>query len=175
MIDLTSELWLPVVDWEVFYEVSEIGGMRSLDRIDRLGRHFRGRTLKPYMDPSGYPRVNLSGGGRLAPALQVHRLLMAAFAGPCPPGQEVRHWDGNPANCTLSNLLYGTRSDQRHDDVRNGRHFNASKTHCPKNHEYTSANTGYTPVGGRFCRICATERKVRWYLENKDRMNRHGS
>jgi hypothetical protein len=40
---------------------------------------------------------------------------------------------------------------------------NATKTHCPKNHEYTYENTGYT-ITRRYCKQCKKERAraTRW-------------
>ena len=62
------------------------------------------------------------------------------------------------------NLAYGTRTDQRFDDVRNGVHPMAGKTHCIRGHEFTPDNTRvYTaPRTGkthRFCRSCERDRR----------------
>jgi hypothetical protein len=55
---------------------------------------------------SGHLRVRIDGV-----AEYVHRLVLRAYVGPCPDGQEVRHLDGNPANNSVANLAYGTRSE----------------------------------------------------------------
>ena len=50
--------------------------------------------------------------------LLVHRLVLEAFVGPCPPGMECRHFpDGTRSNNVLSNLSWGTRK-QNHQDKR---------------------------------------------------------
>lgn len=93
---------------------------------------------------------------------KVHRLVMEAFVGPCPEGLEVLHWDDNPANNHLSNLRYGTRSENVKDRVRNGIHHFASRTHCLRGHEFTLENT-YNPPGHptkRMCRKCCHIRQV---------------
>lgn len=36
------------------------------------------------------------------------------------------------------------------------------KTHCPKGHEYTEANSTYSPKGWRRCRECGNERMRLW-------------
>jgi len=51
----------------------------------------------------------------------VHRLVAAAFIGPCPPGQEVLHDDDNPANNALNNLKYGTHRKNQGDMAARGR------------------------------------------------------
>lgn len=43
-------------------------------------------------------------------------------------------------NNSLSNLRWGTRSDNQLDSVRHGTHSNARKSHCPRGHIYCDAN-----------------------------------
>jgi hypothetical protein len=51
---------------------------------------------------------------------QIHRLVLEAFVGVCPPGMECCHFDGNPTNNQLSNLRWDTRSANRSDAIRHG-------------------------------------------------------
>ncbi len=51
----------------------------------------------------------------------VHRLVMAAFIGPCPEGYEVMHKDDNRANARLDNLCYGTHQENVQDTITKGR------------------------------------------------------
>lgn len=44
---------------------------------------------------------------------------------------------------------------------------NASKTHCPRNHEYTPENVYRPPHGGRTCRECERARCRRYYQRRK--------
>ena len=156
MDDVTPEHWLPVVGWEGFYEVSDFGRVRSLSHTARTGRRFDGKVRTLYLNPrDGYWRVTLSGGGRRSGPVLVHRLLMEAFTGPCPEGEETRHLDGNRANCVLSNLAYGTHDENMQDMIRHGTNYWANKTHCPKDHEYTPENTYIIPnSGSRACKQC---------------------
>ena len=50
----------------------------------------------------------------------VHRLILETFVGPCPDGMECRHLDGNPTNNNLSNLKWGTHSENVQDSIRHG-------------------------------------------------------
>lgn len=50
----------------------------------------------------------------------VHQLVLLTFVGPCPQGRECLHRDGNPQNNCLSNLAWGTRSENRSDAIRHG-------------------------------------------------------
>lgn len=73
------EEWRPVVGYEGYYEVSNLGGVRSLDRadVDNAGRHYRviGK-LKKHSISHGYPIVRLSKNGVRCNQF-VHRLLQA--------------------------------------------------------------------------------------------------
>jgi hypothetical protein len=52
--------------------------------------------------------------------LYVHRLVLEAFIGPCPPGLECRHLDRDPSNCRLDNLCWGTPLENNHDKRTHG-------------------------------------------------------
>ncbi|QZE10566.1 hypothetical protein SEA_SCOOBYDOOBYDOO_251 [Mycobacterium phage ScoobyDoobyDoo] len=102
---------------------------------------------------SGHLRLNLdTNKTRL-----VHRLVLEAFVGPCPPGMETRHLDDDPSNNRLSNLCWGTRLENTMDRVQNGIHNNTRKTECSRGHKYTAENTivSVTKTGtSRRCRTC---------------------
>lgn len=59
----------------------------------------------------------------------VHRLVAAAFLGPCPAGQEVMHKDDNPGNARLDNLSYGTHLENVRDAVAKGRIIDGEEHH----------------------------------------------
>lgn len=114
---MSAERWLPVVGWEGVYEVSDNGRVRSLTRHE--GQQIvHGRIKRPRLC-EGYPRVSLCKGGKQRSAF-VHRLVLAAFVGPCPEGQQCRHLDGNPRNNCLPNLAWGTPYENAQDRVRHG-------------------------------------------------------
>jgi hypothetical protein len=132
--------WLPVVGYPS-YEVSELGQVRSVDRVKvyesrdhysgktiTVTRHHRGRLLRPGPKGSGHLTVVLGRGNTRT----VHRLVLEAFVGPCPPGCESRHYDDNPANNRLTNLRWGTRSENLHDAMRNGKKPIGEKVHNAK-------------------------------------------
>lgn len=122
-----AEEWRAVPGFEGAYEVSNLGRVRSLERVVTVrGRHdgqarrrIRGRILKPGLSV-GRPVVNLSSDGSHRHAL-VHHLVLEAFVGPCPDGQECRHLDDNRQHNKLSNLEWGTRVENMADRRRNGR------------------------------------------------------
>jgi hypothetical protein len=144
----TPETWLPVVGYEGRYEVSDHGRVRSLARVVPGGRGglrpIPARVRVLMLDTHGYPFLQLWKENRHKNA-KVHRLVLAAFVGPCPAGLEVRHLNGKPTDNRLGNLAYGTHSENEQDLIRHGHHHELNKTHCPQGHEYTVGNTYRTP------------------------------
>jgi hypothetical protein len=151
-----TEIWRPVVGYEGQYEVSDLGRVRSLDRLvvyKRGGiRLFVGRIRRHSHIPSGHQIVKLSVNSK-SQAWWVHRLVAAAFIGPCPDGLEVCHNNGDPTDNQVQNLRYDTHKANMQDAVRQGRNAHARKTHCPRGHRYDR----FYP-GGRHCSICDGER-----------------
>ncbi len=159
-----TEEWRPVIGYEGLYEVSDLGRVRSLDRVvlrsNGAPHPWKGQILKPSAHPkNGHLSVRLyqSDRGR---TLEVHRLVGEAFLGPLPPGRETRHFDGDPANNRVRNLVYGTKSENNDDRVRHGTHHNSKKTHCPRNHGLVAPNlvASIARRGGRTCLACSRAR-----------------
>lgn len=125
------------------------------DQGDVLGP--RG-VLTRLIDACGYYRLGLYRDGKRVNC-RIHTLVAEAFIGPRPDGLVVRHLDGNHLNNHPSNLRYGTPSDNVRDSVFHGTQRNIRKTHCPRNHAFDSANTGYGPSGNRICRTCRRDRE----------------
>lgn len=111
-IAVPGEEWRPVVGWERFYRVSNLGRIYSLHQTGRLttGMHIRG----------GYRVVKLRDGDRRAHA-QVHCMVLEAFRGPRPtPNHDGCHGDGNPTNCRLDNLRWDTKAGNQADRILHG-------------------------------------------------------
>lgn len=156
-----NEEWRPVLGCESSYEVSNLGRVRSVDRVvnftDGRVRPYKGKELKLKTSPYGYHLASIEGRWRF-----VHRLVLEAFIGPCPPGMECRHLDDNKTHNRLPNLCWGTRIENRADMIRNGKHHNARKTECIHGHPLVGENV-YGSTGNRHCRTCSIERACRRY------------
>ena len=82
--------------------------------------------------------------------VSVHRLVLEAFVGPCPPGCETRHLNGNPADNRLCNLAWGTHRENAADKVRHGtaprgeRNPSAKLTEADVREVRTLVEQGYT-------------------------------
>lgn len=166
-----TERWMPVTGYEGIYEVSDHGRVRSLNRVDCRGQRRHSRIIKPRIESrSGYPTVQLFSDGKPR-SLRVHRLVAKAFL-PNPDAlPQVCHGDGNPTNNTLSNLRWGSASENMHDTVKHGRHAMVNKTHCKQGHEFTPENTGHhRNEQHRYCITCSRHRAAEHYRRrNKER------
>jgi hypothetical protein len=99
--------------WTCLFRVSRGVGQGSFF-IETWG--WRRRKLSP--DKKGYLRVTvpLEGGGSVR--AKVHHLVLAAFEGPKPEGQECRHLDNVKTNNARGNLCWGTPEENREDSKR---------------------------------------------------------
>ncbi len=91
------------------------------------GTHI-GRVLTPQLKPCGHIHTRLTRNKKTTTHL-VHKLMLEAFVGPCPPNMVSRHLDGNGANNCLSNVVYGTRSQNVFDDIKHGNRVDTKGSH----------------------------------------------
>ena len=155
------ETWKPINGFPG-YLVSDHGRVLSGDRPDTCGRWRTGRILRQLTDEHGYRRVTLYRGGE-SYNRKVHSLVLEAFIGPRPAGLETRHLDGDPANNRITNLRWGTRSENVADVLRHGTHHNAVKETCNRGHVLAAPNLRPSALR-RGWRICLACDRARAYL-----------
>lgn len=120
-----TEVWKDIEGYEGIYQVSNLGNVRSLDRIvqfrDGRKAHFRGIQRKPVRKQDGYLHVMFSNGTGTEKSITIHRLVALAFV-PNPDGySEINHKDEDKENNRADNLewcnrqyncQYGTRGER---------------------------------------------------------------
>lgn len=118
------------------YRVGDDGSLWVL-RFDR-NKKQRWRQIKGG-DLNGYRRASLHNKhGRYftkePPLLvMIHVLVLTAFVGPCPEGMECRHFpDRNRSNNRLTNLSWGTRTENMQDKFAHDTHQRGSKSGMAK-------------------------------------------
>ncbi|MGG2111786.1 NUMOD4 motif-containing HNH endonuclease [Lysinibacillus pakistanensis] len=117
---LTMEQWKAIVEFEGFYEVSNLGRVRSLDRVTKSGQLRKGKYINSsYINKCGYKEVRLYVDGKQYTKL-VHRLIAMAFIpNPFNLGT-VNHIDGVKTNNDISNLEWCTQEDNNTHAWRTG-------------------------------------------------------
>jgi hypothetical protein len=161
------EQWRPVIGFEELYEVSDLGRVRSLPR--KVKRRFvyatlNGKVLRPFPNNQGYLQVTLVGEGQRRKLL-VHRMVLAAFTGPCPQGMEGCHEDGDHLNNRLDNLRWDTPKKNHADRVRHGTFWQLNRRACPQGHLYWPGNLVPLPPSkrnrqNRLCLACKRAQAV---------------
>lgn len=170
MAESTPERWLPIAGYEGFYEVSDLGRIRSVDRVvPWMGRtrSLRGKVLNPSKNQAGHLVVGLSREG-VQIVHKVHQVVIRTFVGPQPEGMDTRHLNGIHEDNRLVNLRYGTRRENVQDMIKHRGHPNALKTHCKWGHPLSGDNLYVSPSNGqRCCRACRADQSRRRYLARK--------
>lgn len=112
------EIWKDVVGYKNYYQVSNLGKVRSVTRdiVSTTGQHrtIKGRVLKLQRHTAQYLTVNLYSEG-CSVRKYVHQLVLETFIGPNPPKYECCHNNGDKANNHLGNLRWGSRSENLKD------------------------------------------------------------
>lgn len=94
----------------------------------------------------GYGRLVFDGHKHSAP-----RVAWELLVGPIPSGMEPDHLCRNPPCVNPDHLEIVTHAENTRRGIVGIN--NRLKTHCPKGHEYSEANT-FVRSGSRHCRTC---------------------
>lgn len=106
------EIWKPVLGYEEFYEVSNIGRVKSLQRI--ISRSVSGnylkkeKILKQVFDKDGYAII-----GSLDKLLKVHRLVAIAFIENQNNLPQVNHINGMKSDNRVENLEWVSNRENK--------------------------------------------------------------
>lgn len=117
---IQSEEWRPITMFPG-YEVSNLG------RVRWHGRRLR----KPVRDAKGYPRVSFWINGK-SRQIYIHKLVAEAFLGPRPEGMVVRHGPDGNGNPAVTNLQYGTPTENEADKADHGTKIVGEKHYANK-------------------------------------------
>jgi hypothetical protein len=125
--EAAEERWLAVEGWPG-YDVSDYGRVRTWWRWRHMGRNGLEwlRDGMPSILPSWnvpYPMVNLKRQDGARQSAYIHLLVLEAFVGPRPtPRHQACHSpDPDKANVRLSNLRWGSQSENNIDRLQHGR------------------------------------------------------
>jgi hypothetical protein len=100
-----SEIWKDVVEFEGFYQVSNIGNFRRHPDKQSKSKYRKVLPLerKTHINKLGYPYATLCKDN-ITSKKTLHQLVAAAFIPNFQYGMVVNHLDGDKQNNALSNL-----------------------------------------------------------------------
>lgn len=117
------EYWCDVNGYEGIYQVSNLGNVRSLDRVitRKNGKKLaiKGQLMKLHLDHRGYLRLNLRHLGKDKNS-KIHRLVAQAFL-PNPHNKpQVNHLNGDKLDNNVCNLEWCTQNENIEHAFANG-------------------------------------------------------
>ena len=104
---MEQEIWKPVKGFEGYYEISNLGRVKSIDRFVKRGNslfHCKEYILKQFINHYGYLEVSLRVGGRKTNKL-IHRLIAESFI-------------ENPENKPCVDHINTIRTDNRIENLK---------------------------------------------------------
>lgn len=109
------EVWKDIEGYEGFYQVSNFGRVKSLEKEFKAGRSYglrmmKERILKHGTNSGGYQVVVFSKDEKKR-SFSVHRIVAETFIPNPECKKEVNHIDGNKTNNHVDNLEWSTRSE----------------------------------------------------------------
>ena len=126
--------------------------------------------------PEGYGQVTYAERRKYGTPLAHRVAWMKANGRTIPKGGKILHSCDNPPCVNPDHLSLGTQSRNILDAYGRGRmkganKFNASKTHCARNHPYDEQNTLIDGRGHRACRTCHKENQARYTARKKGNLS----
>lgn len=116
------EIYKDIDGYIGYYQISNLGNVKSLARVDKTNHKVKEKILKPMINTYGYKVINLSVDGDMKQH-HIHRLVMDAFK-PNPDPQtytQINHKDENKQNNCVDNLEWCTPNYNSNYGTRNER------------------------------------------------------
>lgn len=111
---MKNEIWKSVKGYESYYEVSNLGRIRTIERYIILPTHKylkKQKLLTQYEDGRGYFHVKLYDGKGKPRSLTTHRIVATTFLNNPHNLLEINHIDHNKKNNNVDNLEWISRGD----------------------------------------------------------------
>lgn len=110
--DIEGEIWNDIPGFDGIYQASNLGRVKSCDRVAQNGRSWIGRIRRQNKSSSGVLILCLAVGDGTMTTRSVQSLVFEAFNGVVSiPKMQVAHKDYNVLDNKISNLHLMTRID----------------------------------------------------------------
>lgn len=114
------QAWKPCPDFELSYEISNFGEVRSVDRtVPNRNGLIKGKVIKQVLNKKGYSQVRLYKNNKYL-IQNPHRLVAKAFIPNLYNKPQVNHIDGNKLNNNIDNLAWVDNSENQKHAYRLG-------------------------------------------------------
>lgn len=113
------EEWKDIEGYKGLYQISNLGRVKSLSRVNPYGRKVKERILKSQLDSNGYPYVSLWNRNKRK-AIRIHQLVGKYFISNLMNLSELNHIDGIKSNFSISNLEWVSRKENVAHAMKNG-------------------------------------------------------
>lgn len=160
---MEKEIWKDILGYEGFYQISNMGRVRSLDRIIKRkdGGSFikKGKVLIPSLTYFGYPIVVLYKNTK-PKTHTVHKLMAISFLNhiPCGHKQVINHKDFNKLNNKLSNLeIISQRENTNKKHIKSSSNFTGVSFSKKNNCWISSIHIGSKRI---YLGSCSTEKEA---------------
>lgn len=129
---MKEENWKPIKDFEGYYEISNFGRVKSLDRViessNGINKKIKERILKSSENSNGYLIVTLKKNNKRK-QFKVHRLVAEAFI-PNPEGKPyIDHINTIRTDNRVINLRWVTQKENCNNELSKKNYSEAQKGH----------------------------------------------
>lgn len=131
-----QETWEDIIGFEGIYQVSDLGRVRSLDRViptlTRGNRHIKGKVLKLGYDKDGYRTISLRNK-KINKLAKVHRLVAETFLPKVDGKYQIDHINGIRDDNRVENLRWCTNKENLNFPIAKGNRSNSIRNSYKNN------------------------------------------
>jgi hypothetical protein len=138
-----EEIWKDILEYEGFYQVSNLGRVKSLKKtvfVNKNSGFYKvvpEKIMKLIKSHNGYYHVNLYDSSRKMKSFRINRLVLEVFNRKPLFNEVSMHLDNDKSNNNLTNLKWGTQKEnvkQTHVEKRN-RNISGMNNHMCKHND----------------------------------------
>jgi 5-methylcytosine-specific restriction endonuclease McrA len=169
---MATEIWIPIKGYEMRYEVSDLGRVRSLSFTSpnegyNGGIYVKtGKVLTPMLDYKGQIYVALKLNTKTK-RVRVKNLVAEAFEIKMEKGQYLYCVDTNPYNCGLANLVAAYRGQNLQDIIISDGKHTCLNCGDRKSLELFYEDNSSLLKRSSNCIDCTRERSNQFYIDAK--------